>query len=93
MVPASSHATKFYLDPAEGILAADVDGKVLVDCSTIDVASFNAVWSRAAGYQSGTHFYDAPISGGSLGAEARKSTFMVGMSNQEPPWKSIHGLL
>ena len=49
---------------------------VLIDCSTIDVATARAVGEAAAGR--GLYMVDAPVSGGVAGAIAGTLTFMVG---------------
>ncbi len=51
-------------------------GAVLVDCSTVDVASARAVAEQAQA--AGLRALDAPVSGGVGGAEAATLTFMVG---------------
>jgi 3-hydroxyisobutyrate dehydrogenase len=53
--------------------AASAPGAILVDCSTIDVATARDVAERC-----GRAFLDAPVSGGVMGAEAATLTFMVG---------------
>jgi 3-hydroxyisobutyrate dehydrogenase len=49
---------------------------ILIDCSTIDVASARAVSETAAEYS--LNMVDAPVSGGVAGAIAGTLTFMVG---------------
>ena len=51
-------------------------GALLIDCSTIDVASARAVAADAAA--GGYRFVDAPVSGGIAAANAGTLTFMVG---------------
>lgn len=51
---------------------------VVVDCSTIDIATTHEV--SAAGAARGIRFLDAPVSGGVGGATAGSLTFMVGGS-------------
>jgi 3-hydroxyisobutyrate dehydrogenase len=53
--------------------AASRADAVLLDCSTIDVAT-----ARAVAAASGRGFLDAPVSGGVMGAENATLTFMVG---------------
>ncbi|NKC29893.1 3-hydroxyisobutyrate dehydrogenase [Falsiroseomonas selenitidurans] len=72
MLPAGTHVRDALLG-AGGMAAASRPDAVLVDCSTIDVATARAV---AAGC--GRAFLDAPVSGGVMGAEAGTLTFMVG---------------
>ncbi len=75
MVPAGPHVKVVYLGD-EGIISNAQDGTLLIDCSTIDVASAREVASVAA--SKGFEMVDAPVSGGVGGAEAGTLTFMVG---------------
>ncbi|MBK1659902.1 3-hydroxyisobutyrate dehydrogenase [Paracraurococcus ruber] len=72
MLPAGRHVRDAWLG-AGGMAAASDSGAVLIDCSTIDVATARDV---AAG--AGRPMLDAPVSGGTMGAEAGTLTFMVG---------------
>jgi 3-hydroxyisobutyrate dehydrogenase len=75
MLPAGDHVREVYLGPG-GVLAAVAPGTLLVDSSTIDVATARAVAEAAAG--NGLAMIDAPVSGGVAGAQAATLTFMVG---------------
>ncbi len=77
MLPAGHHVRAVYLD--NGILSAAKKGAVLIDSSTIDVDSARAV--HAAAEKAGFLFLDAPVSGGTGGAEAGTLTFMCGGSD------------
>jgi 3-hydroxyisobutyrate dehydrogenase len=72
MLPAGGHVREAWLG-AGGMAAASETGAVLIDCSTIDVATAREVASG-----SGRAFLDAPVSGGVMGAEGATLTFMVG---------------
>jgi 3-hydroxyisobutyrate dehydrogenase len=74
MLPAGPHVRGVY----DEVLPAAAKGTLLVDCSTIDVDSARAVAKKAEGY--GLDMVDAPVSGGTVGAEAATLTFMVGGS-------------
>ena len=74
MLPAGSHVRDVYGNG--GILAEAPDGCLLIDCSTIDVATAREVAEMAAAR--GLDMVDAPVSGGVGGAEAGTLTFMVG---------------
>ncbi len=63
-------------DVVEGILPYLRSGSVLVDCSTIDVATARDVAAMLEA--AGVGFLDAPVSGGVGGAAAGMLTFMVG---------------
>jgi 3-hydroxyisobutyrate dehydrogenase len=61
---------------ADEVLPVMAQGAVLLDCSTVDVASARAVADQAAAL--GIGCLDAPVSGGIGGAAAGTLTFMVG---------------
>ncbi|RYH00966.1 3-hydroxyisobutyrate dehydrogenase [Salipiger sp. IMCC34102] len=61
---------------ADEVIPALPEGAVLLDCSTVDVASARAVADQAQA--AGLGALDAPVSGGIGGAEAGTLTFMVG---------------
>ncbi|MFZ1107873.1 MAG: 3-hydroxyisobutyrate dehydrogenase [Rhodomicrobium sp.] len=75
MLPAGSHVREVYLGAA-GLIASAEPGALLIDCSTIDVATAREL-SAAAG-AAGLDMLDAPVSGGVGGAEAATLTFMAG---------------
>ena len=73
MLPASQHVRAVY----ENDVAPNAKpGALLIDCSTIDVASAREVGQEmtAAGFE----FVDAPVSGGIAAAAGGTLTFMVG---------------
>ena len=73
MLPAGPHVRAIY---AEHILPNAPKNALLIDCSTIDVESARAVGAQAA--ELGFRFADAPVSGGTAGADAGTLAFMVG---------------
>lgn len=75
MLPEGRHVREVYLG-ADGVLGAATGDALLIDCSTIDVATARAVWQAAA--ERGLEMVDAPVSGGVAGAEKATLTFMVG---------------
>lgn len=75
MLPAGQHVRQVYLGD-NGILKHAKAGTLLIDSSTIDVATARDVHAAAKG--SGAEFLDAPVSGGVGGATAGTLTFMVG---------------
>lgn len=79
MLPAGKHVREVYTS-ADGILANADAGTLLIDSSTIDVASARAVADAAA--KAGMEMIDAPVSGGVGGAEAATLTFMVGGADE-----------
>ena len=75
MLPAGKHVRDVYLSPG-GIVESANPGTLLIDCSTIDVATARDV-AKAAEAR-GLLMLDAPVSGGVGGATAGTLTFMVG---------------
>ncbi|MBO0754023.1 MAG: 3-hydroxyisobutyrate dehydrogenase [Bradyrhizobiaceae bacterium] len=75
MLPAGAQVREVY-GAAGGVIETTSAGTLLIDSSTIDVATARAVAARAAG--KGLAMVDAPVSGGVGGAEAGTLTFMVG---------------
>jgi len=75
MLPSSPHVRSVYLGE-DGVLAGVGDGIPLIDSSTIDPHTAREV-AVAAGKR-GNPMADAPVSGGTGGAEAGTLTFMVG---------------
>ncbi len=73
MLPTGEHVRAVY---AESIIGRVPAGTLLIDCSTIDVASARQVAGDAAA--AGLAMIDAPVSGGTAGAEGGTLTFMVG---------------
>ena len=79
MLPASHHVEGLYLSPdADGKCLLDLIGKdtLVVDSSTIAPASARKVAEAARAR--GIAMLDAPVSGGTAGAEKGTLTFMVG---------------
>lgn len=72
MLPAGTHVEQTYA----AILPACAPGAVLIDCSTIDVATAKRVASQAV--EAGFAAVDAPVSGGIAAAAAGTLTFMAG---------------
>ena len=74
MLPASEHVRRLYVD--DGLLDVIDPSATVIDCSTIAPATARAVAARAA--ERGVDMLDAPVSGGTAGAENATLTFMVG---------------
>jgi 3-hydroxyisobutyrate dehydrogenase len=75
MLPAGVHVREVYGAPG-GVIETAAAGALLIDSSTIDVATAREVAGRAA--EKGLAMVDAPVSGGVGGAQAGTLTFMVG---------------
>lgn len=84
MVPEGSHVKSVYLDPKTGVLLSSLNTKILIDCSTIDTSSSLAVRDATLSAHPKATFYDAPVSGGVVGAEKGSLTFMLGCSETDP---------
>jgi 3-hydroxyisobutyrate dehydrogenase len=79
MLPSSPHVKAVYLG-AEGVLAGVATGATLIDSSTIDPHTAREVIAAAA--EHGNPMVDAPVSGGTGGAESGSLTFMVGGTSE-----------
>lgn len=75
MLPAGKHVTDVYRSAVFGSAPTDA---ILIDCSTIDIASARQVEEEATA--KGYAMVDAPVSGGIAAAEGGTLTFMVGGS-------------
>lgn len=75
MLPAGRHV-RAVMEGADGLLAQVPPGTLLIDSSTIDVATTRDLAQQAQAR--GLSLLDAPVSGGTSGAAAGTLTFMVG---------------
>ena len=76
MLPSSPHVRSVYTGKDTGILSGVPPGVLLIDSSTIDPHTARDVAIDARAH--GNNMVDAPVSGGTGGAEAGTLTFMVG---------------
>ena len=76
MLPAGKHVAGVYRD---NVLKNAPRTAILLDCSTIDVATAKAIEAEAQA--AGFEMVDAPVSGGIAAAEGGTLTFMVGGSD------------
>jgi 3-hydroxyisobutyrate dehydrogenase len=72
----TSREVEALLDGADGLLAGLAAGALLIDCTSGDPTGSRRVAERLA--ERGVAFADAPVSGGTSGAEAGTLTIMVG---------------
>jgi 3-hydroxyisobutyrate dehydrogenase len=80
MLPAGEHVRDVYLNQG-GLIDVTKDTKpLLIDCSTIDVDSARTVTATAE--TAGLAMLDAPVSGGTAGAQNGTLTFMVGGTDE-----------
>ena len=75
MLPSSPHVREVYTGTGQ-LLASVAPGTLLIDSSTIDPHTAREVAGAAA--KRNIVMLDAPVSGGTVGAEAATLTFMVG---------------
>jgi 3-hydroxyisobutyrate dehydrogenase len=75
MLPAGKHVAQVY---QTAVFTSAPKGAILIDCSTIDIATARTVGDQAA--FAGFTMVDAPVSGGIAAAEGGTLTFMVGGS-------------
>ncbi len=86
MLPAGPHVLKVY---SEQIIGVAPSSALLLDCSTIDVDTARKVAGLAK--EAGYVFADAPVSGGTMAADAGTLAFMVGCD--EPEFARIEAAL
>ncbi|HEV2044332.1 MAG TPA: 3-hydroxyisobutyrate dehydrogenase [Sphingomicrobium sp.] len=77
MLPAGKHVADVY---RANVLKNAPKSAILIDCSTIDVATAKTIEAEAGG--AGFTMVDAPVSGGIAAADAGTLTFMVGGSDE-----------
>jgi 3-hydroxyisobutyrate dehydrogenase len=76
MLPAGEHVRQVWLHQGGLIDVVKETKPLLIDCSTIDVDSARTVAAEAE--KAGMSMLDAPVSGGTVGAQNGTLTFMVG---------------
>jgi 3-hydroxyisobutyrate dehydrogenase len=91
-VPNSPEVTEV----VDGMLPALGEGKAVVDCSTIDPEVERAQHARVG--ETGAAYLDAPLSGGTAGAQKGTLTLMVGgdagvLARTEPAFEPFAGLV
>ena len=80
MLPAGEHVRDVYLNQGGLIDVTKDGGPLLIDCSTIDVDTARTVAATAE--TAGLAMLDAPVSGGTAGAQNGTLTFMVGGTDE-----------
>ena len=90
MLPAAQHVKSVYLGD-QGLLSAKVKGVVLIDSSTIDPMSAREVAKAAT--DKGALMLDAPVSGGTGGAEAGTLTFMGLENHTKVGWLQLLSII
>jgi 3-hydroxyisobutyrate dehydrogenase len=77
MLPAGAQVREAF----EAVFASAPVGALLIDCSTVDVQTARDLATQGGAL--GFRFADAPVSGGTAGAEAGALTFMVGCAEAD----------
>lgn len=93
MVPEGAHIRSVYLHPETGICTTDINNKLLIDCSTIDTATSLDVKAHIEKNFPSAFFYDAPVSGGVIGAKKGTIAFFLGCAEDDGNIQKISTLL
>lgn len=80
MLPACPHVTEVYTGK-NGILETIKESTVCIDCSTIDIDASKNIAKLCS--EKSAVFSDAPVSGGTVGAQNGTLTFMVGTESNK----------
>lgn len=95
MLPEGAHVRSAYLDPDSGILSAfsTSTAKLLIDSSTIDTSTNLYIKEQVLKKSPQSLFYDAPVSGGVIGAVDASMAFFLGCSESDPNVSRLTTLL
>jgi 3-hydroxyisobutyrate dehydrogenase-like beta-hydroxyacid dehydrogenase len=93
MVPEGNHVREVYLNDQTGICTFDLEKRIFIDCSTIDIATSLEVKQRVTDLHPQASFYDAPVSGGTLGAQKGTISFFLGCEKDDPHFQFLSKLL
>ena len=93
MLPEGKHVKSVYLEGPDSICASDVSNKTMVDCSTIDTASSLFVKDYITKEFPSASFYDAPVSGGVVGAQKGTIAFFLGCKENDANLSRLTSLL
>ncbi|KAL9110659.1 MAG: hypothetical protein Q9227_004836 [Pyrenula ochraceoflavens] len=95
MVPEGPDSRTVYLDPSTGLLSTPNPNPstLYIDCSTIDLSSSRAIASAVHSTHPSSSYYDAPVSGGVIGAQKGTLSFFLGCSDTDPKLPTLESLL
>ena len=93
MLPEGKHVRSVYFEASDSICSTDISGKLLIDCSTIDTASNLQVKDHISKNFPTASFYDAPVSGGVVGAQKGTLAFFLGCNEEDTNLGCIKELL
>lgn len=83
MLPGPAHVESVYSEIVKGFDKASASHKVFIDSSTVDMATSLKVSETL--HDLGSFFFDAPVSGGVVGAANGSLTFMIGGGSVDNP--------
>ncbi|KAJ4168991.1 hypothetical protein NW754_010923 [Fusarium falciforme] len=78
MLPEGRHVQSVYISGPDALSTVSLNGKLLIDCSTIDTATSLGIKDHLSTNFPAASFYDAPVSGGVIGAVKGSISFFVG---------------
>lgn len=87
------HVHAVYLDEKIGVATVDLSRHTIIDCSTIDTTTNLEVRECLQSRSPGVRLYDAPVTGGVLGAEKSTLAFFLGCSESDPAFDGVTQLL
>jgi len=93
MLPEGRHVKTVYMEGPDSICSSDISNKLLIDCSTIDTASSLVVKDYIKDKFPSASFYDAPVSGGVVGAKKGTIAFFLGCEGTDSNLPRLQALL
>lgn len=78
MLPEGRHVESVYISGQDNLFSTTLDNKLLIDCSTIDPVTSLWLKDKIKRHFPTAGFYDAPVSGGVIGAVKGTISFFVG---------------
>ncbi|CAG8917916.1 unnamed protein product [Penicillium salamii] len=78
MLPEGGHVESVYISGPQSLSTVSLDGKLFLDCSTIDTVTSLRIKEHLSSHSPTALFYDAPVSGGVIGAVNGSISFFVG---------------
>ena len=93
MLPEGEHVRSVYIGSPYAISSTNLSGKLLIDCSTIDTASSLQVRKHVGEKYPTAAFYDAPVSGGVVGASDGTLAIFLGCDEHDGNLSKLNGVL
>lgn len=85
MLPEGRHVEAVYISGPNALTTVSLDGKLLIDSSTIGTATSLSIKDHLDAHFPDASFYDAPVSGGVIGAVKGSISFFVGCDDAIDP--------